>query len=138
MPSPPITKIFCHSGASSLTGEKYDPLKIGLTYATYVHGDGLSGLLMLDEITQPDFFTWEINRASLSKHDFFWGPLDMSKFLRPHEFKSLKLDPKIRVGWRGPALRRSDAEKLPRKLTYYDTWWDDYGVMRYHDLMRKK
>lgn len=48
------------------------------------------------------------------------------------------LNPKIKVGWRGPAIKLSDAKKyLPNHVVHYDTWWDDYLPYRQHDLLEK-
>lgn len=111
-------------------GTKYSPLKKGLRYATYTHKKGLSGKLDMHDIKLVhECFQWEINLKSIG-YGWFWGPI-----LKGVKIK--KLDPKIKVGWRGPAIRLDDAKKyLPKLVTHYDTWWDDYAPNRYHNYLK--
>ena len=131
-------------------GYIYDPKKDGCTYATYIHGNDLTGILnMYDAGVIHAPFTWEINISALKgKSDIFWGPLDGccdgwcdSYFDKKKGEKDKKpiriqdLDPNIKVGWRGPSIRLSDAEKyLPDRVVHYDTWWDDYMPFKESDL----
>lgn len=131
-------------------GEKFDPTKYGLTTATYIHGENLTGLLKFEEdgiIYAP--FQWEINRAALDENDFFWGPIDLDESCcAPKTKKSAKkrkpinindLNKNILVGWRGPGINMINVKKyMPKYVTYYDTWWDDYVVFRYKDYLNKK
>lgn len=110
-------------------GTVYDPKKIGLSYGTYIHGEELTGLLNFDNGVVLAPFEWEINMGAL-KSNWYWGPCDCD---------ISKLNKKIKVGWRGCAIKVSDAKKyMPNKVVHYGTWWDDYGVIRYHDLLRLK
>lgn len=126
-------------------GSTIDPRKEGLTYATYIHGDSLSGILKFKEtgiIHAP--FNWEINIASLGSK-MFWGPLgchfdksDETCCCGNKYYKQIqKLDPKILVGWRGPCIKASDAENLNNNVIHYDTWFDDYAPMRYQNYLEK-
>lgn len=121
-------------------GRLYNPKKIGLSYATYIHSSGLSGILNFDDIgVVLDNFTWEINLAALGL-GYFWGPIStLQKISKTKKFTVDKLDPNILVGWRGPCIKLSDAEKyLPSTVKHYNTWWDDYMPFRYTDMLRKK
>ena len=77
-------------------------------------------------------FQWEINSVSLGGP--FWCPIDCAK----NKTDIKKLNPKIKVGWRGPAIKLSDAKKLPKYVVHYDTWWDDYLPWRTHDFLKIK
>lgn len=107
--------------------KKYDPTKTGLTYATYIHGEQLTGILRFtDTILTP--FTWELNSAALGNKSF-WSRVKLTK----------NINGQINVGWKGSAIRLSDAKKhIPSKITHYGTYWDDYGMFRYRDYLNLK
>jgi len=45
---------------------------------------------------------------------------------------------KFGVRYFDPAIRMLDAIKhLPNKVTHYNTWFDDYALLRYHDYLIK-
>ena len=112
-------------------GTKYDPKKKGLSYATYTHTKGLTGKLdMYDVGVIHDPFTWEINSKSIGGS--FWCPIDCAK----KDVDIMKLNPRTKVGWRGPAIRKVDAKYLPKNVVHYDTWWDDYMPFRYQDFLK--
>jgi len=130
-------------------GSKFMPTVDGFSIATYIHGEKLTGLLNFKKsgvIHAP--FEWEINRAAVGDN-YFWGPLSECN-RKPTECNRKPtekispmnpddLDPNILVGWRGPAIRMSDALKhLPKYAVKYDTWWDDYVVFKYTDFLHKK
>jgi hypothetical protein len=111
-------------------GTKYDPTKKGLSYATYIHGEDLSGILIFKgmDVVHP-CFTWEINETPYG--GTFWNVTNCSSIS--------KLNPRTKVGWRGPAITLENAQKhLPKTVTHYDTWWDDYMVWRYMDFLNMK
>ena len=122
-------------------GSKFMPTKIGFSYATYIHGENLSGILKFDfteEVHAP--FTWEINRAAVGDKNF-WGPFNYCErgCGKESKLQVSDLDPKILVGWRGPSIRMSDAKKyLPQYAVKYDTWWDDGVIHKYKDYLHKK
>ena len=120
-------------------GRKYDPKKLGLSYATYIHSSGLSGILNFDDIgVVLDNFTWELNIAAIGSN-YFWGPIELCNKHKSKNFSVDKLDPNILVGWRGPCIKMSDAEKyLPARVRHYGTWWDDSLPFKYQDYLRKK
>ena len=108
------------------TGDVYDPTQEGLVYAIYIHDKDLTGTLHLLPVEEFDIlqpFTWEINTAAIG-FNWFWGPI-------PSEIDWKNLDTRIKVGWRGPAILLSDAQKyLPRTCTHYENWWNDYLPFR--------
>ncbi len=112
-------------------GTSYDPKKQGLSPATYIHGEGLNGILKMHVAAVVfDSFQWEINLKTIGGP--FWGPIDCDK----DDVDWRKLDPRTKVGWRGPAIKLSDANKfLPKKVTHYGTWWDDYMPFRYDNFL---
>lgn len=111
-------------------GTKIVPTKEGFTYATYTHKKDLMGDLDLYEIGHIKIdFEWEINLASLGS-DTFWG-------IRPSDIALEDLNPRIKVGWRGPAIRLGDVrKKMPKYVTHYDNWWNDYLPFRKHDFLK--
>ncbi len=115
-------------------GTKYDPRKKGCTYGTYIHGDDLSGSLKLKGEKCYEDFEWEINLAALGSK-LFWGPLFAYEHAIKKEYSDL--NPKIKVGWRGPAIRVSEANFLPEKVTHYDTWFDDFAPYQYKIFLKK-
>ena len=58
----------------------------------------------------------------------FWIPIPKNKDIK-------KLDPRIKVGWRGPAINKEDIKHLPKNVTHYGTWWDDYMPFRTHNFL---
>ena len=134
-----------------LSAEKFNPLK-GVTTGKYIHNKDLQGTLKFDFGETLENFEWERNMGSLGS-DWYWGPLNSCQNIcnkkyceqicthkcSPVTDKQLKkLNKNILVGWRGPAILKSDAKKLPKKITYYDTWYDDYAPYKYHDWLNKK
>lgn len=112
----------------------FNPAKVGFSYATYIHGDNLTGILMFDIGVIHAPFTWEINLAAVGI-DMFWGPIgDCSN----KNVDKNKLDSAILVGWRGPAIDRKHLKSLPNKIKMYNTWWDDYGTTKYKDWLHKQ
>jgi hypothetical protein len=107
-------------------GSKLDPTKDGFSYAEYTHNKGLTGKLNDDDDIDNDNFEWEINLAPLG-YESYWGPI-------PENMPASQLDPNIKVGWRGPAMKLDNAKKLPLNYTHYDTWWDDYTPIRNNKL----
>lgn len=127
-------------------GDKYDPKKEGCTNATYIHGEGLTGILNMPSsgiALVP--FTWEINREAIGDN-IFWGPINgcdcrcgVCSKTKKEPININKLDKNIKVGWRGPAILMSDAKKyLPDKVKHYDTWWDDYMPFKKDNLSKIK
>lgn len=114
-------------------GITFDPIQKGLSYATYIHGENLTGILKfrdMEVIHAP--FTWEINGEPYGGP--FWMPICMC----PEKIQKKGLDKKTKIGWRGPAVLVSDAKKyLPRKIKHYDTWWDDYAVFKRTNFLSK-
>jgi hypothetical protein len=118
-------------------GKQYDPLTHGFSYATYIHGKNLTGMLFfkdINEVRSP--FTWEINGTPYGKS--FWtivGSPDECE----EKVDISKYDKKTKIGWRGPAVTVENAKKyLPRKVTHYETWWNDYTPYLYDDFLNKK
>lgn len=111
-------------------GTKYNPTVKGLSYATYIHGKDLTGILTFTDIgVVRSCFEWEINSTSIN--GLFWSPINHNKT----DIK--KLNPLTKIGWRGPAIRLSDAKKyLPKSVTHYDTWWDDYLSYRNDNFLK--
>ena len=119
-------------------GTKYNPKKKGLTYTTYTHKEGLTGKLNMEVIgVIHDPFIWEINAKALGEKNYFWSPISSANGVTENNYLN-KLDKNIYVGWRGPAIRSVDTKYLPKRVTHYDTWWDDYSPFRYDDYLRKK
>ena len=137
-------------------GSKFDPTEHGFSYATYIHGEGLSGLLKFDDIEVIHApFDWELNVAALGSK-YFWGPVNCggcvgrpkvtskgsknTKKLKNNKSNQIdisKLDQRILVGWRGPAVRMDYAKKhMPRYVTKYDRY--DYPSFRYTNYLTKK
>jgi len=125
---------YMHDNSGKSTGKLFDPKKNGFTYAIYTHRKGLSGIMDFYQIgVLEDDFTWEVNIKAIpdlieavSGKLPFWGPL-------PKNLSYKELPPKLKVGWRGPAIRFEDASKMPNKFRHYDTWWDDYLPSRIHN-----
>ncbi|VBB18431.1 hypothetical protein YASMINEVIRUS_894, partial [Yasminevirus sp. GU-2018] len=122
-------------------GTKYDPKKEGCTYATYIHGEGLTGILnMYDVGVVHAPFTWELNLRALDRKAPFWGPIDgCGKGVKnsDHRVDINNLDPEVKVGWRGPAIRMTDAKNnLPDYVVHYGTWWDDYMPFKSHNVSK--
>ncbi len=113
-------------------GTKYDPRKKGLSYGVYTHQEGLTGILEIKDTTILNPWTWEVNAVSLGGS--FWSPLK-SITKRPDWEK---LDPQIKVGFRGPSINKQDAEHLPKLVKHYDNWWNDYSPFRTQDFMNVK
>jgi hypothetical protein len=129
-------------------GSRFDPCEHGFSYATYIHGEGLTGLLQFDDIAVIHApFTWELNIAALGSQ-WFWGPIDYNECCNPFKKKKknekkneqtdiYKLDKRILVGWRGPAVRMDDVKKhMPRKVTRYDMY--ESPSFRYTNYLTKK
>lgn len=119
--------------AGEPAGTIIDPKKRGFTYGRYTHKKDLTGRLEMkiddNEIMVKENFVWEINLASLpGKQELFWGPI-------PQTIRQTDLDARLKVGWRGPAIRASDAENLPATVKIYDTWYDDYLPHRIHKYL---
>lgn len=49
-----------------------------------------------------------------------------------------KYNLEIKVGWRGPCMKREDAKNLPEYVYHYDNWWDDYIPYRYSNFLNIK
>jgi len=108
-------------------GDKINPRKEGCTYATYIHGSGLTGILQMHDIGVIHApFTWEINTPQM-----FWDVLNDDADIR-------KLNPRTKVGWRGPCINMMDAKHLPKTVTYYDTWWNEYVPYRHRNFLKVK
>jgi hypothetical protein len=124
-------------------GSKYEPKKEGCVYATYIHGEGITGILNMYDIGVVHApFTWEINRKAIGDN-MFWGPIDgCSNSCSKNRKKPIniyKINHNIKVGWRGPTILMSDAKKhLPKYVVHYDTWWDDYLPFKNMDLTKIK
>jgi len=135
-------------------GTKYDPKKRGMTFATYIHGEHLNGILkMHDAGVVHENFQWQINSKALGGP--FWCPINCTR-PKPCKIKPgqrscriikeqadyqmiKKLDPRTKVGWRGPAIRLEDAKKfMPKNVVHYSTWWDDYMPFRTHNFLEVK
>ena len=109
-------------------GDKFNPRKEGLTYAEYIHGDGISGMLNMNdgENIHPSF-TWEVNYGTKK---CFWGPIECNDYRT--------LNPHTKVGWRGPSINLSDAKHLPNTVTFYNVWWNDYAPYRHSNYLKIK
>lgn len=108
-------------------GKKFNPRKEGFSYATYTHNKGLKGILNITDVgVIHDPFQWQINLYGIGEN-VFWGPI-------PKDYPIDKIDARVKVGWRGPAIRMEDAEKLPSYFVHYGTWWDDYLPFRTHNF----
>jgi hypothetical protein len=121
-------------------GKKFDPRKMGLEKGTYIHGSDLSGLLSHDNAgVIISKFDWEVNKAAMGSTKWFWGPLDTCTKGKTNTklIDIKKLNSKIKVGWRGPSIKLSDTDFLPRHVKHYDTWFDDGGEFRYTDYLHK-
>jgi hypothetical protein len=111
-------------------GDKIRPQKEGCTYAEYIHGEGLTGMLNMHEVGVVHApFTWEINGGC---EGFFWGPFC------ENDFDITKLNPRTKVGWRGPCIDATDIKFLPKTITFYDTWWDDFCPYRHRNYFKVK
>lgn len=110
-------------------GTKYDPTKEGMEYGTYIHKEGLSGIMTFEQSGRREF-TWEINNKPYG--GLFWDVIDSKTNI-------YELDPKTKIGWRGPAITQTNAKKyMPKTVTHYGTWWNDYLVWRYTDFLNMK
>lgn len=129
-------------------GEKYDPLK-GMMKGTYTHNKNLQGTLQFEDGDLLDNFEWELNLgAILDDGKWFWGPYSLGcgegcmkcgggcKRITKKQLQNI--DQEILVGWRGPSILRSNVKKLPKTVTYHDTWYDDYVPYKYKDWLHKK
>lgn len=130
-------------------GTKYDPKKHGLSYGRYIHGKNLTGIMISDAWVN-ECFEWEINKEQLGGP--FWGPIKPQPRgcdIKPGEssckikhnyadFNDIKkLNPKTKVGWRGPAISLKDAKKfMPSKVTHYGNWWNDYLSFKTHNFLK--
>lgn len=120
-------------------GTKYEPTKQGLTYGTYIHAEGLSGIIYLEDAGVISNFQWEINYKSLGEKYPFWCPLNCNEECGKQHIDINKLNPKIKVGWRGPSVNLSVAEKhLPKYVVHYDDWWNDSAPFRHDDFLKTK
>ncbi len=108
----------------------FNPAKVGFSYATYIHGENLTGMLLFDDGVCHVPFVWEINVGVFDPLSY-WGGL-------AEGLTHADLDDNILVGWRGPAINAKDLSLLPRSIRLYGTWWDDYGVSKYNDWLHKK
>lgn len=125
-------------------GDTYRPVDKGLSYAKYTHIDGLKGILYHEDVDITyDVWQWEVNLGALGNGHWFWGPLSLNNCTscdkdnsKCKEIDVNTLDPRIQVGWRGPCIKRSDAQKLPEYVTHYCTWWDDFSPFKYHDFLK--
>ena len=75
-----------------------------------------------------DPFQWEINLHGIGRN-MFWGPI-------PKKYLIKNINPKVKVGWRGPAIRLEDADYLPDYFVHYGTWWDDYLPSRTYNFLK--
>ena len=113
-------------------GKKYDPRKMGCSYGIYTHTKDLTGKLEMFEtgldsdmrpgkdIVTHDPFEWEINKIALGDNNWFWGPI-------PDDISMESLNPKIKVGWRGPSIDMKDAKNLPKYVVHYGDCTNDYS-----------
>jgi hypothetical protein len=108
--------------------KSFNPSNEGFTYGTYIHGENLTGLLyFVDRGVIQAPFTWEFNVGVYNKK-LYWGGIDCCLKI----IKESDLDENILVGWRGPSINMKHMKDLPSKIKLYDTWWNDYGVSKYH------
>ena len=130
-----------------------------LRFATYIHGlssvneghvndinfknVGLIGKLRFDDLEAEGYkdFEWEINTASLIDGCFidsdtnqpiqgscFWGPI-----LDNINIKDL--NPKTKVGWRGPAIDQKYLPYLHQQVVIYNNSENDYAPFMYNDFL---
>ncbi len=91
-------------------GSKFKPTEHGFSYATYIHGENLSGMLHFDNLDLVHIpFEWEINRTAIGDKNAFWGPLGgcglcMGKKNKEKNIQAVDLDKNILVGWRRPSI----------------------------------
>ncbi len=117
---------------SGMKKQYFNPAKVGFRYATYIHGENLTGMLNFTDVGAKRVpFEWEINEAAFNRRNECcnWNII---------EGDEKDLEDGILVGWRGPAIDIKRLSELPSKIRLYDTWWDDYGVSKYEDWLRKK
>lgn len=111
-----------------------------LTVGLYEHSGGLTGKMTLVEVgNEWDPFVWEVNLAALHGHDdLFWGPLggdcDNSCKRSKKKIDIDALDPRIKVGWRGPSISLEHQNQLPKTFTYYHDALNDYVPWLKKDL----
>lgn len=127
-------------------GQKYNPLR-GVSKGKYTHDKNLQGTLQFYQGELLNNFEWELNVGSLGRK-YFWGPYnnclttcnkECEQKCNPVTSEQLKdINKEILVGWRGPAILKSNINKLPKKVTQYDTWYDDYAPYKYNDWLHKK
>jgi hypothetical protein len=128
-------------------GTKIDPRKRGLVYGLYTHHKKLCGEMKFyengnDVGTDKHYldrkFMWEINSAGCSS--CFWNvvPYSKTKSGKAKFIDITELDPKTKVGFRGPSIEFKDAKYLPKKVKHYGTWWDDYSPFRTHNFLNVK
>jgi len=112
-------------------GTRYNPREKGLVNITYTHKHDLVGDFYYpkDRFVHKDM-KWEININSLGS-DLFWDRI-------PSGTDIYQLDPKIKVGSRGPVVRKLDVAHFPETVCHYETWWDDYMPFKYHDFLKLK
>ena len=121
---------YMHDNSGKSIGKTFDPKEKGFSYGVYTHKSGITGILHHIDVGVVDKdFTWEVNLQAVNG-GIFWGPLSEGVSWK-------KLDPSIKVGWRGPAIDLKNANKLPKRFRHYDTWWDDYLPFRTHNFSKK-
>ena len=112
--------------SNPIVGKKYNPKTNGFTYAKYIHGNGLSGILdMYDMNIVHTCFQWEIN---LADEKCFWGCIPKDKTFNDY-------DPKTKVGWRGPAINTDNLIFLPKYFKYYGIQWNDLPIYKYYNFL---
>lgn len=109
----------------------FNPSEQGFSYATYIHGTNLTGLLKFDDVDVVHApFEWELNLKAIDSRESYWGPL------------SNQTDNRIRddmlVGWRGPSIDMIHMPELPDVIHIYENWWNDYGVNKYHNWSHRR
>ena len=108
-------------------GLVYDPRKQGLSYAIYTHKNNLTGTMEFSETdTKWENWEWEINGGC---NGMYWGTIGGG-------YKKGKLNPKTKVGWRGPCIDLEDAKNLPKFVTSYGGTWSDTFLTRQPDFLK--
>jgi hypothetical protein len=92
--------------------------------------NGMTGSLYMHDVNLTyENWTWEVNAFKYCRH--YWTRLSD---LASKGIYENNLPDNTKVGWCGPALLANDIDNLPDTFVHYDTYIDDYFVIRNKDL----